>query len=166
VWQDKNSPTVLVIRHNVDTIYSTYEVVNDPKGTAEDFDDPDVYWSDGPYAYPDPWPKGWKTVLCKADFEYGYSPFPDEATSEFNEEHGLSFVQTDECEVFGFVKNPSEVDDCVTYLATDTELYEVTISGDGKGKVKAAGVDEKASAERQQKAKKSGKHRGKGKRGR
>lgn len=128
MWQVKNSTMVIVKRHNVDTIYSSYEVLDDPTGTAEDFDDPDVYWSDGPNAYPDPWPKGWKTVRCTADFSYEYT-----ATAEdLDLDPPLPFVEG------------------VTYIETDTELFEVTISGKDP-KVKAA------------KAKMGGKHHGKGK---
>jgi hypothetical protein len=144
MWQVKNSPTVIVKRHNVDTIYSRYTVLrddeHDPPDEAVDFDDPDVYWSNGPYPYPDPWPKGWKTVRCTADFSYRYT-----ATAEDADLPNLSFVEG------------------VTYIETDTELFEVTISGNGP-KAKAASADDGASAER--KTKKNGKHKGKGKRGR
>jgi hypothetical protein len=104
-------------------------------------------------------------MRCTEIVEYGYSPFLSESTPEFNEEHGLSFVQTDECEVFGDLEDPSEVDDCVTYLVTETNLYDVTIGGNGP-KAKSASTDDAPSADRQVKAKKQGKHRGKGKRGR
>ena len=164
MWQDKNSSTIIVQRLRVDVIDSFYEVINDPTETAENFNDPDVFWFDGPQDYPNGKPKGWQTVRCTEIVEYGWSPFPSESTPEFNEEHGLSFVQTDECEVFGDLEDPSEVDDCVTYLVTETNLYDVTISGNGP-KAKSASADGAPSADRAVKAK-HGKHRGKGKRGR
>jgi hypothetical protein len=166
MWQDQNSNTIIVQRLRVDVLDSFYTVLDDPTGTAVDFADPDVYWFDGPQDYPNGKPKGWQTVRCTEIVEYGYSPFLDETTPEFNEEHGLSFVQTDECEVFGDLEDPSEVDDCVTYLVTETNLYDVTISGSKGNKAGAATADDVPSADRQVKAKKQGKHRGKGKRGR
>jgi hypothetical protein len=166
MWQDKKSSTILVQRLRVDVKDSHYEVVQDPTGDAVAFDDPDAYWFDSPGgALPNGGnPKGWQTVRCTEIVEYGYSPFPSEATPEFNEEHDLSFVQTDECEVFGDLEDPSEVDDCVTYLVTETNLYDVTISGNGP-KAKSASADGAPSADRAVKAK-HGKQRGKGKRGR
>jgi hypothetical protein len=157
---------VLMSRFRYDIKDDHYEVVQDPTETAVNFDDPDTYWFDSPgSALPNGGnPKGWKTVRCTEIVEYGYSPFPSEATPEFNEEHDLSFVQTDECEVFGDLEDPSEVDDCVTYLVTETNLYDVTISGNGP-KAKSASADGAPSADRAVKAK-HGKQRGKGKRGR
>ena len=52
----------------------------------------------------------------------------------------------------------------VTYIETDTNLYDVTISGSKGNKAPAASADDDtSSADRQVKAKKGGKHRGKGK---
>ena len=165
MWQDKNSSTIIVQRLRVDVLDSFYTVLDDPTGTAVDFADPDVYWFDAQdYSQGGGKPNGWETVRCTEIVEYGWSPFPSESTPEFNEEHGLSFVQTDECEVFGDLEDPSEVDDCVTYLETDTNLYDVTISGGKGAKAKSASADDAPSADRAVKAKKTGKHRGKGKR--
>jgi hypothetical protein len=64
------------------------------------------------------------------------------------------------------LEDPSEVDDCVTYLVTETNLYDVTISGSKGAKAKTASADDAPSADRAVMAKKQGKHRGKSKRGR
>jgi hypothetical protein len=156
MWQDQKSNTILVQRLKIDVKDSHYVVVQDPTGDAVPFDDPDTYWFDGPKTYPNGKPKGWQTVRCTEIVEYGYSPFPDESTPEFNEKYGLSFVQTDECEVFGDLEDPSEVDDCVTYLVTETNLYDVTIGGSGKGQTKAAGAKSAAHGKHRHKR---GKHR-------
>lgn len=144
MWQDKNSTAVLVQRLRVDVIDSFYQVLDDPTGTAVDFADPDVYWFDGPQDYPQGGgkPKGWKTVRCTEVVSYEYT-----ATAEDADLEDLDFVEG------------------VTYLETDTNLYDVTIGGNGP-KAKAASADDGQSADRQAKAKKGGKQKGKGKRGR
>lgn len=140
MWQDKNSTTVLVQRLRVDVIDSYYEVLDDPTGTAVDFADPDVYWFDGPQDYPNGKPKGWQTVRCTEVVSYEYT-----ATAEDAALAHLSFVEG------------------VTYIETDTNLYDVTIGGNGP-KAKSASPDGAPSADRQVKAKKQARHRGKGKR--
>lgn len=141
MWQDKNSTTVLVQRLRVDVIDSFYEVLDDPTGTAVDFADPDVYWFDGPQDYPHGKPKGWKTVRCTEVVSYEYTATAEDAALEH-----LSFVEG------------------VTYIETDTNLYDVTISGSKGAKAKSASADDAPSADRQVKSKKANKHRGKGKR--
>ena len=143
LWQDKNSTAVIVQRLGVDVTDSFYTALpaenpGDPVGV--DFADPGVYWFDDPQDYSQGGgkSKGWKTVRCTEVVSYPYT-----ATAE-DEELGIGFVEN------------------VRYTETDTNLYVVTISG----KAKAASVGDKSSAERQQKAKKNGKHRGTGKRGR
>ncbi len=74
---------------------------------------------------------------------------------------GIGFVQTDEC-----LEDPSAEDpDCVVYKETFTNYWAVTLSQGGK-RVAADSVDDAPSADRAHPAKKQGKHRGKGKRGR
>ena len=133
MWQDKNSGAVLVQRLRVDVLDSFYEVLDDPKGTAVDFADPDVYWFDGPQDYSNGKPKGWQTVRCTEEVSYEYT-----ATAKDEKLPDLSFVAG------------------VTYIETDTNLYDVTIGGNGP-KAKGAGANDVSGTDLQGKAKKQGK---------
>jgi hypothetical protein len=187
MWQDKNSTTV-VVQRLTDLQYSTYEVVNDPTNTAVNFFDPIGYWSLEPNAhnYPQANHKGQRRVLCQEVVQYPYAPYLGEAdpAPEDVDLFPAEFVQSPDCPddaedpALEDPEHPGEfipreeykIDGdyvCVTYLETDTWLYEVTLSGKpGGAKVKSASADDDApSAERQTKAKKGNKHRGKGKRG-
>jgi hypothetical protein len=156
MWQDKNSTTVLVQRLRVDVLDSFYTVLDDPTGTAVDFADPDVYWSDVPQDYPNGKPKGWQTVRCTEVVSYEYTATADDLIDAPH----LPFV---------FIPDDPETEEdeekAATYLETDTNLYDVTIDGNGP-KANAAGANDVSGTDRQGKAKKQGKHKGKGKRGR
>ena len=153
----QGSNLVLMLRYRFDVKDSHYEVVNDAGTNAVDFDDPETYWFDGPgNALPNGGnPKGWKTVLCTNQGTDLYAPNAEDVAL------GIGFVQTDEC-----LEEPSNEDpDCVTYEETFTNYWAVTLSQGGK-RVAADSVDDSQSADRAPTAKKQGKHRGKGKRGR
>jgi hypothetical protein len=134
---------VLMRRQQIDVLDSWYEVV-DPDSTSPDVHDPDVYWFDGPLSYSQGGgkPKGWKTVRCTSIASGEYTATADDV------ELGLGFVEGE------------------LYIEYDLKLWDVTFSQGGQ-QVRAAGVDDGAtSADHPHKAKKHGKHRGKGKRGR
>lgn len=112
----QGSNLVLMRRLWVDVIDSYYTVIDDPTGTAEPVHDPDVYWFDGPHTYPQGGgkPKGWQTVRCISVTEDEYTATADDAAL------GLGFVEG------------------VTYLETDTKLWDATMSQVGKGKARSA----------------------------
>jgi hypothetical protein len=154
----QGSNLVLMSRYRYDIKDDHYEVVQDPTGTAVDFDDPDTYWFDSPgNALPNGGnPKGWKTVLCRNEgIEDDYVPNQDDLDLK------IGFVQTDKCLEAPSAENP----DCVVYEETWTNYWAVTLSQGGQ-RVAADSVDDAPSADGAHKAKKQGKHRGKGKRGR
>jgi hypothetical protein len=191
MWQVKNSNTVLVLV-SFDLQSSTYEVVHDPTGTAVNFVDPIGYWSPEPEGpgQPNGQHKGQRRVLCENTTEYNFAPFDsDVEQGEDLVDDGIwdaNFVQTEECpddpDSIAVPREEYKVDGefvCVTYHETDNYLVEVTISrapggtkqSGSSGVVQAANVDDgKQSADllnkSKHKAKKGGKHRGKGKRGR
>jgi hypothetical protein len=158
----QGSNLVLMSRYRYDIKDDHYEVINDPTGTAVDFDDPDTYWFNSPgTALPnDRNPKGWKTVLCRNEGIDLYAPNREDV-EKVNPKFGLSFVQTDEC-----LDDPSNEDEnCVVYEETWTNYWAVTLSQGGK-RVSADNSGDTPSADRAHPAKKHGKHRGKGKSGR
>lgn len=105
--------------------------------------DTEVEWFDEFFAddvYPHGKPKGRKTVRCvNISDPYEWTIPAEEAALE-----------------------PRLVEGA-TYLETDWQLFEVMLSKGGQ-RVRAAGTDDAPSADRPHKAKKQGKHRGKGKR--
>ena len=154
----QNSNLVLMSRYRYDIKNDHYEVVRDPTGTAESFDDPDTYWFDSPgNALPNGrTPKGWKTGLCSNEGIDLYAPNQDDVDLD------IGFVQTDEC-----LEDPSRDDpDCVVYEETWTNYWAVTLSQTGQ-QVTAASVSQGdqqvKAASHAHTAKKQGKHRGKGK---
>jgi hypothetical protein len=153
---------VLMSRFRYDIKDDHYEVVQDPTETAVNFDDSDTYWFDSPgSALPNGGnPKGWKTVLCRNEGRDLYAPNREDV-EKVNPKFGLSFVQTDECLDDPDKDNPK----CVVYEETWTNYWAVTLSQTGK-RVSADNADDSPSADRAPSAKKQGKHRGKGKRGR
>lgn len=154
----QGSNLVLMVRYRYDIKDDHYEVVQDPTETAVDFDDPDTYWFDSPgSALPNGGnPKGWTTVLCRNEgIDDDYVPNASDVAL------GIGFVQTDECLEDPSAENP----DCVVYDESWTNYWAVTLSQGGK-RVGADSADDSPSADVAPKAKKQGKHRGKGKRGR
>jgi hypothetical protein len=132
MWQDKNSTAVLVQRLRVDVIDSFYTALpaenpGDPVGV--DFADPGVYWFDGPQDYSQGGgkPKGWKTVRCTEVVSYPYTATHDDALL------GIGFVEG------------------ARYTETDTNLYDVTISPNGQGKVKSASAKNAANGKQRHK---------------
>jgi hypothetical protein len=142
--QVQGSNLVVQRRLWVDVIDSFYTVINNPTGgTATTVYDPDVYWFNGPESYPQGGgqPKGWTTVRCTSVTTDKYTATADDVAL------GLGFVEG------------------VTYLETDTKLYDVTLSQGGQ-QLKAASVDDSPGAHRTHKGKNGGKHHTKGKHGR
>ncbi len=171
MWQVEGSTTVVVQRLK-DLQHSTYTVDHDPTGEAYDFFEPTGYWSPEPDArnYPQANHKGWKITNCTETVQYLYSPYATESFGHLNDVALVpDFVQSPDCP-----EDPDSIEgaredlpECVTYLETDTWLYDVTLTGKPGAAAKSASADDDAtSADRQVKAKKNGKHRGKGKRGR
>jgi hypothetical protein len=143
MWQDTNSSTVIIQRLRVDVLGSVYTALpaenpGDPVGV--DFEDPDVYWFDGPQDYDQGGgkPNGWTTVRCTEEVSYEYPATAADARL------GIGFVEG------------------ARYIETDTNLYDVTISSPRR----SAAVQAASTDEGKHNAKKGGKHRGKGKRGR
>ena len=144
MWQDKASRTVLVQRL-ADLQYSTYEVVNNPTGTANDFFEPTGYWSPVPQAanYPHGQQKGLRTVVCEEVVQYPYSPYQTDCCGHLNDVALVpDFVQSPDCP-----EDPDAIDgaredlpECVTYLETDTWHYDVTLSAKPDGAAKSASV--------------------------
>jgi hypothetical protein len=189
VWQDTKSNTVIAQRL-ADLLSSTYEVVNDPTGTATDFFEPTGYWSPVPEAhnYPQAKQKGLRTAVCEEVVQYEYAPY---ATDAFGHDSDVELVpdcvQSPDCpenpqdpalpdETTGEFTPREDLDECVTYTEIDTWHYVVTLSATPRGGVQAASADDGGSGKSniqatsandgKHKAKKGGKHRGKGKRGR
>jgi hypothetical protein len=165
----QGSNLVLMSRYRYDIKDDHYEVVQDPTGTAVDFDDPDTYWFKGPLGpedYPQGGgkPKGWKTVLCTTPGSDVYAPNAADVLL------GIGFVQSPDCPeedpvIDGEVVERKDLEECVTYEETFTRFWDVTLSQGGQ-RVAADSVDDSPSVDRAHSAKKQGKHRGKGKRGR
>ena len=123
MWQDTKSNTVIVQRLRVDVLDSFYEVQDDPTGTADDFADPDVYWFDGPTEL-----HGGPRWQAQRSAQGVDNRAGTEVVS-----YPYTANMDDELLRIGFVEG-------VTYLETDN-LYDVTISGAGDGKVKATSAD-------------------------
>ena len=109
-----------------------------------------MYWWDGPQDYSQGGgkPKGWQTVRCTEVVKYDYT-----ATAA-DLEVGLPFV-------YDVTTGKGAL-----YEVTETKLYDVEIIGGNGPQAKAAGANDVSGTDRQGKAKKQGKHKGKGKRGR
>jgi hypothetical protein len=153
MWQDTQSRTVIVQRERIDVLQSEY-IAKDAEGTS--FVDTEAEWFDvdfAPHVYPHGKPKGWNTVRC-----ISVSPPYDYIASERDADLEPRLVPG------------------AAYDVIDTQLFEVTLSSTSRGAVQAASADDSrsgqdnaqtASADNgKHKAKKQGKHRGKGKRGR